>query len=123
MTDVRGFTRYPNQRLKLVIGDHVARITNQDFATELDFRAAGVQLMRKYTQVGNIQFTMSGDNTIVEAGNIIQATVVADGTHVMTFSSDFVEYKNDFVGSAGTFDIWFIYMPDGVITYLVYERQ
>ena len=119
--DKTGHTRYPGQRLKDVIGPHVAVLSGVAFDPELNFTAAGVQHYVTKSQTGNIQFTKADVNGVEEAGNVIGAKVLASGLHTLTFSSDFVEARNDFTGSDGTYYIWFTYMADGKILYSVID--
>ncbi|HIJ67710.1 MAG TPA: hypothetical protein HPP51_05435 [Planctomycetes bacterium] len=122
MTTKRGFTRYPGQRLKDVIGPHRAKSTDEDFSAVLDFTASGVQFLTAVDQSSNIQFTKGSSNTNKEVGNLIYVNIQASGSHTLTFSSDFVEWRNDFIGVAGEFDICFWYLPDGKIAYSIVER-
>jgi len=120
-SDKTGDTRYPGQRLKKVIGPHVAILTGVPFDAELNFTAASVQYYVSETQTTNIQFAKADVNGINESGCVICAKVVATGLHAMTFTPDFVQARNDFVGLAGTFYIWFIYQSDGKIQYSVIQ--
>ncbi len=123
MTTKKGHTRYPGQRLKDVIGPHVAKKLDEDFDATLDFTIASVQFLEAVTQSSNIQFlkgTLNGDD---EVGNVIGVKVVASGSHTLTFSSDFTSARNDFLGSAGTYDIMFMLLPDGKIMYSVMQRS
>lgn len=123
MTDKRGFTRFDNERERDVIGFHVAKKSEVTFTTELDFRVAQVQFMAAKTQTGNLQFSKSSSNeTLKEAGNVIYCKITASGLHTLTFTSDFVEARNDFTGIAGTYDIWFTLLPDGKVMYSIIER-
>lgn len=122
MTTKKGYTRYPGQRLKDVIGPHRAKTLSEDFSASLDFTVAGVQQLDDVVQNSNIQFLKASVNTDDEVFNVIVVNVEASGSHTLTFSSDFVEYRNDFIGVAGEFDLWFIYLPDGKIAYSIIER-
>ena len=113
--DRQGYTRYDNERIKEVIGPHVAKLVNETFGTELNFTAASAQFMAAKTQDSNIQFTKDSVNSIEEVGNVIICKIVASGLHTLTFSDDFVLARNDFAGLAGTFYLFFNYMIDGKI--------
>ena len=122
MTTKKGHTRFPGQRLKEVIGPHVAKKLDEDFSAALDFTVASAQFLDDVTQASNIQFTKGSLNGDDEVGNLIYVKITASGSHTLTFSSDFVEARNDFLGSAGTFDLYFTLLPDGKIQYSVIER-
>lgn len=108
--------------MKDVIGPHRARVLSEDFSASLDFTVAGVQQLDDVTQNSNIQFTRGSMNTDDEVFNTIYVKVDASGSHTLTFSSAFVEFRNDFAGAAGTFHIMFMCLPDSKVGYVIAEE-
>ncbi len=122
MTTKKGHSRFPGQRMKDVIGPHVAKKLDEDFSAVLDFTVASVHAMDPVTQSSNIQFSKGDMNGDDEKMNLIYVKVIASGAHTLTFTSDFISARNDFLGAAGTFDISFWLLPDGKVMSTVIER-
>lgn len=87
----------------------------------IDFRGTTSKFYKDYTQVGAIAFTKHAKNTIDNVGHVVYVKVTSIGGAI-TFSSDFVEVRNDYAGVAGDYDVWFAYLPDGKIGYSVIAR-
>ena len=101
----------------------MAKKLDEDFSATLDFTIASSQFLEAVTQITNIQFLKGSMNDDDEVGNVIVVKVTASGSHTLTFSSDFISARNDFLGSAGTFDIAFLLLPDGKVMYSVIQRS
>jgi hypothetical protein len=98
-----------------------SKLTAQDFSTNIDFSDTVTKFCSDYTQSGNLSFTSSANNTSAQTGNAVYTKLTADGSTI-SFSSDFVEARNDYADASGTFDVWFTLLPDLKIQYSLIER-
>jgi len=97
--------------------------TEQDFeSSELDFRGFLNKFFKDYTQTGAIAFTKHSKNTVDQISHVQYIKITSNGGAI-TFSSDFVESRNDYDATPATdYDFWFAYLPDGKIGYSVIKR-